>query len=73
MTRILPADAAGPPELSVEYAELVKQMLPQLLITCILRLGNNVAISASEIDATGGHDLSFRLDPDTNVFHFSVS
>ena len=52
--------------------EAIQAMLPQLLIVFATRLGGNVQVPASEIDATGDRNLSLKVNPDGRSFTFVV-
>ena len=59
-------------DLSYEHQQLIEAMKSQLLIAFINRLGGEVVISASEVDDTGKYNCNMGLDPDTQVFTFTV-
>lgn len=55
-----------------EHAAAIRDMLEQLLIVFLKRLGGKLDIPVAEIDATGQDLFSFSVDPKTRVFHFEV-
>ena len=54
-----------------EHGELLKAMLPQLLIAIIKKAGGSYKIHVSQIDDTGQDLLVFRVDEGGN-FIFQV-
>lgn len=54
-----------------EHGRLIRQMLPQLLIAMIKKVGGAYKINVSDIDDTGQDLLAFRVDEDKN-FIFEV-
>jgi uncharacterized protein YfaS (alpha-2-macroglobulin family) len=59
-------------DLSYVHQQAIEAMKSQLLIVLINRLGGEVDLPVAEVDATGGYNLSFKLDPATKTFHFVV-
>ena len=59
-------------DMSAEHRMAIDAMKDQLLIVLINRLGGDVDIPATEIDATGEFMLAMRFDPATRVFHFEI-
>ena len=54
-----------------EHAALLDNLKDQLLICFLKRLGGKLAMSVSEVDATGRYMLAFRIDSE-KVFHFEL-
>lgn len=54
-----------------EARAMIEVMKGQLLIVLVERLGGDVVVPASEIDATGDHLLMFSAD-DAGRFRFSI-
>lgn len=63
-------DLAAP--LAPAHAAVMRDMLEQLLIVFLKRLGGAAEVPAAEIDDTGQDLLTFRVDPVTRTFHFEV-
>jgi hypothetical protein len=61
------ARAAAP-----EHAAAIEEMLPQLLICFLRRLGSSIDIPVAEVDDTGGLLLAFNIDPLKRSFHFEL-
>ena len=55
-----------------EHAAAIEEMLPQLLIVFLKRLGGKVDIPVAEVDDTGQDLFSFSVDPATRMFHFEI-
>ena len=53
-----------------EHAAVVRDMLEQLLIVFLKRLGGKITIPVAEVDATGGDLFAFKIDG--NNFHFQI-
>ena len=53
------------------HGDLLRQMLPQLLIAMIKKSGGSYKIHVSDIDNTGQDLLAFRIDENRN-FIFEV-
>lgn len=53
-----------------EHAALMEELKEQLLIAFLRRLGGDVIMPVSEVDATGDWLLSFSLDVQMKTFHF---
>ena len=54
------------------HADALEDMLEQLLIVFLKRLGGKVEIPCKEIDDTAGDMFAFRVDPETRMFHFTI-
>lgn len=52
------------------HCDVLEAMKEQLLIAFVLRMGGDITMHASEIDATGDYNLAFAVDPVTKVFRF---
>lgn len=61
------ARAAAP-----EHAAAIEEMLPQLLIVFLKRLGGKLDVPVSEIDNTGQDLFAFSINPETRIFHFEI-
>lgn len=59
-------------ETAPEHAAAIEDMLPQLLIVFLKRLGGNIDIPVAEIDDTGQDLFAFSVDPRTRIFHFEI-
>ncbi len=55
-----------------EHAAVIEELLPQLLIVFLKRLGGSLDIPVSEIDDTGSDLMMFYVDPLTRRFHFEI-
>ena len=57
------------------HASVLDDLKDQLLIVFLKRLhelGHDLRFPVAEIDDTGQHTLSFRVDPVTRDFHFEL-
>ena len=54
------------------HAQAIDDMKDQLLIVLVKKLGGQIMIPATEIDAAGEYNFSMMLDPETRIFTFSV-
>lgn len=63
-------------EFSHEYSPIhnsaIQQMLPQLLIALVKRVGNRLVVSVEEVDDTGQDLLAFKIDMEKREFIFEV-
>lgn len=50
--------------------EIMEVMMPQLSIVLVDRLGGEVTVPVSEIDATGDRNLALRFDQEAQTFTF---
>lgn len=55
-----------------EHAAAIENMLPQLLIVFLKRLGGKLDIPVAEVDDTGQDLFAFSADPKTRTFHFEI-
>lgn len=55
-----------------EHAAMMEDLKEQLLLVFLKRLGGEAEVPASEIDATGGYNMTLSLDTVTRVFHFKL-
>jgi hypothetical protein len=65
--RIISPNQFGP-----EVDRALANMLPQVMIALIKRMGGKVKLSAKEIDNTGGILLTMELDPKNQHFTFRI-
>lgn len=57
------------------HAAQMELMKEQMIIVLALRLagvGINIDVPTEEINATGGYLMTMRMDPEINVFQFTV-
>lgn len=59
-------------DLSSVHKQAIDAMKDQVLIVLINRLGGQVELPVTEIDATDGLGLAMRLDTDKRSFYFEV-
>lgn len=53
-----------------EHAAMIDDLKDQLLIVFLRRLGGRLTIPVAEIDGTGGHLFSFKVDLEAREFTF---
>lgn len=53
-----------------EHAAMIDNLKDQLLIVFLRRLGGRLTVPVKEVDDTGGHVFSFKVDPTTREFTF---
>ena len=54
------------------HAAAMADMIEQLLIVLMNRLGGNVDVPVSEVDATGQYVMLMSIDFDKRIFHFET-
>lgn len=59
-------------DLAPEHAALIDNMKDQLLIAFLKRLGGEIVMPVSEVDATGDSLFAFRIDFEKRNFHFEL-
>ena len=61
------------PKIDKEAAEAIESMKNQLLIVFVERLGGDIEIPVSEIDATGNKLMSMQVNAKDQSFRFVVT
>lgn len=54
------------------HRQVIEMLKDQLLIAFLKRLGGEIKMPVSEVDATGGFNLALSLDPSTAIFTFKA-